>query len=516
MNSINAIIMAAGMSSRFAPLSYEIPKGLLKVKNEVLIERQIKQLQEKGINDITVVTGYKASKFEYLKDQFGVELVYNKDYFRYNNTSSLMLVLDKLKNTYICSSDNYFEENLFNSSEIESYYYVQEAHGISDEYFVKTDEEGTITDITFDEGIYYMIGHAYFNEETSTTFKEILTHEYAREDVKEMLWEKLYLEFIESIKLKIRIDENKSIFEFDNFNELRSFDNYYVNYPENEMLNNISNYFQVPVSEIVNIKELKEGLTNLSFKFDIGNKSYVYRHPGEGTEKIISRDAERFAQEQARALKIDKSFVYMDKEKGYKISHYIKDCRILNYHSEYDLKVAMKQIKRLHDAKIKSEFDSNLWNKTLEMLQEVSESIRSNYNNFDELYDKMESIYKSTEDFLKEKYLCHCDFFNTNILFKDKESYIIDWEYAGNDDPAADLGIFVASSDMTVEQALKLLEIYEGTEMEESKYTHFVSYYAIASYYCFIWALYQQSKDQNPGSMLDTWYESTLVYSSIV
>ena len=37
----NAVIMAAGLSSRFAPISYERPKGLLKVRGEVLTERQI-------------------------------------------------------------------------------------------------------------------------------------------------------------------------------------------------------------------------------------------------------------------------------------------------------------------------------------------------------------------------------------------------------------------------------------------------------------------------------------------
>lgn len=35
----NAVIMAAGLSSRFAPISYERPKGVLKVRGEVLIER---------------------------------------------------------------------------------------------------------------------------------------------------------------------------------------------------------------------------------------------------------------------------------------------------------------------------------------------------------------------------------------------------------------------------------------------------------------------------------------------
>ena len=47
----NAIIMAAGMSSRFAPLSLETPKALLNVKDEIMIERQIGQLREAGIDE---------------------------------------------------------------------------------------------------------------------------------------------------------------------------------------------------------------------------------------------------------------------------------------------------------------------------------------------------------------------------------------------------------------------------------------------------------------------------------
>ena len=67
----NAIIMAAGLSSRFVPLSYERPKGMLRVKGEVLIERQIKQLLKRGITDITVVVGYKKEYFFYLAAKYG-------------------------------------------------------------------------------------------------------------------------------------------------------------------------------------------------------------------------------------------------------------------------------------------------------------------------------------------------------------------------------------------------------------------------------------------------------------
>ena len=53
----NAIIMAAGTASRFAPLSYEKPKALVEVRGEILIERQIRQLREAGVDEIVIVTG---------------------------------------------------------------------------------------------------------------------------------------------------------------------------------------------------------------------------------------------------------------------------------------------------------------------------------------------------------------------------------------------------------------------------------------------------------------------------
>ena len=51
----NAIIMAAGYSARCMPLSNVMPKGLFKVKGEVLIEREIQQLLEAGISEIVEI-----------------------------------------------------------------------------------------------------------------------------------------------------------------------------------------------------------------------------------------------------------------------------------------------------------------------------------------------------------------------------------------------------------------------------------------------------------------------------
>ena len=119
----NAVIMAAGTSSRFAPLSYEMPKGLIEVKGEVLIERQIKQLKEAGIPEIYVVTGYLADRFSYLKDKYGVKLLHNPDYLTRNNNASIYAARHVIKNTYICSSDNYFTRNPF-EAEVDGAYYA--------------------------------------------------------------------------------------------------------------------------------------------------------------------------------------------------------------------------------------------------------------------------------------------------------------------------------------------------------------------------------------------------------
>ena len=144
----NAIIMAAGLSSRLAPISYEKPKGLLRVRGEVLIERQLRQLQEAGVTDITVVVGYKKEYFFYLASKFGVRIKVNPQYATRNNSYTLWLVRDRLDNTYVCSSDDYFEENPFEHYVYEAYYATQYVDGPTEEWCVTTGSSDRITQVS--------------------------------------------------------------------------------------------------------------------------------------------------------------------------------------------------------------------------------------------------------------------------------------------------------------------------------------------------------------------------------
>jgi len=107
----NAVILAAGFGMRMVPINLSTPKALLEVNGEPLIERIIKQLHEVGVKDITIVVGFMKESFDYLIDEYGVELVVNADYAAKNNLSSLALVADRISNTYIVPSDIWCDRN---------------------------------------------------------------------------------------------------------------------------------------------------------------------------------------------------------------------------------------------------------------------------------------------------------------------------------------------------------------------------------------------------------------------
>ena len=65
--------------SRFAPISYEKPKGLLRVRGEVLIERQIEQLRARRASTTSPSSSIK-EYFFYLESKYGVSIVINDEY----------------------------------------------------------------------------------------------------------------------------------------------------------------------------------------------------------------------------------------------------------------------------------------------------------------------------------------------------------------------------------------------------------------------------------------------------
>ncbi len=279
----NAIILAAGTSSRFAPLSYEKPKGLITVKGEVLIERQIRQLREAGIEEIILVVGYKEECFEYLKEKYGVILVNNPYYNTRNNNASIRVVEPYLRNSYLCSSDNYFNINPFEKEVPESYYAAVHADGETAEWCLEEDADGYITDVKIGgKNAWYMLGHTFWSEEFSRKFCEILNREYELPETTDMLWEKIYIAHLNELKMKARHYPETAIFEFDRLDELRQFDESYITDTRSVILKKLAQQLHCTESQMVKLKAQKTKDNSASgFTFEVNGIRYEYNYESE-------------------------------------------------------------------------------------------------------------------------------------------------------------------------------------------------------------------------------------------
>ena len=276
----NAVIMAAGTASRFAPISYERPKALIEVKGEILLERQIRQLLEAGIKEIIIVVGYKKEQFMYLKDKFGVIIVENNEYLTRNNNSSIYAVRKYLKNTYICSSDNYFSKNPFEEYVDDSYYAAVYADGETKEWCMTEDKNGYIDSVTVGgKDAWFMLGHTFWSEEFSSKFLEILEEIYDLPETVDLLWESIYMQHLDTLKMKMRKYEDDFIFEFDTLDELRVFDKSYVDDTRSEILKKIAKELNCKESDLNDIKTFKtEDNSASGIIFNAGNEKYKYSY----------------------------------------------------------------------------------------------------------------------------------------------------------------------------------------------------------------------------------------------
>lgn len=510
----NAVIMAAGMSTRFAPLSYERPKALLRVKGEILIEREIRQLREAGISEIIVVVGYMKEQMYYLAEKFGVELVVNEDYYRYNNPSSLYKVLERLDNTYICSSDNYFTENVFESYVYRPYYAAVYSEGPTDEYCLRFARDGRIEGVSVGgSDSWYMLGHVYWDRAFSGQFVRILRACYEDAQTRYQLWENLYMRHIDELALYIRQYPDTLIKEFDSLDELRAFDSHYISNADSKIFRNISAVLGCESWEIGHIIPIKAGLTNISFKFECRGKAYVYRHPGPGTEKYINRQSEAASMEIARALGLDDTFIYMDAAEGWKLSHYIESVETLDYGSREKSAQALSMLRRLHTSGRSTAYRFDVWAELDKFYEVLHAQMRDSFEGAAQIKAQLAALREYVDADGVPQCLCHGDSYSPNFLSDGERMYLIDWEYSGMADPAVDIGTFIACSPYDMEQADAVIAEYLGHEPSASELRHYLGYVAILSYYWFVWSLYQDCIGKPVGEWQYLWYKATRAYA---
>jgi choline kinase/ubiquinone/menaquinone biosynthesis C-methylase UbiE len=106
---MKAIILAAGEGSRLGKMANGIPKCLVKIEDNTLLEIQINILHECGIDDISVVRGYEGKKI----DIPGLKYYENPDYAHTNMLHSLFCAKREMtEDILILYADILYEEQV--------------------------------------------------------------------------------------------------------------------------------------------------------------------------------------------------------------------------------------------------------------------------------------------------------------------------------------------------------------------------------------------------------------------
>ncbi|UJF16462.1 NTP transferase domain-containing protein [Jeotgalibaca sp. MA1X17-3] len=514
----NAIIMAAGFGSRFVPMTYETPKGLLEVHGEVMIERQIKQLHEVGITDITIVVGYLKEMFEYLTDLYGVKLIYNSDYSFKNNISSLYYAKEEMKNTYILTSDIYMVDNIYRKFENVSFYAAEYFEDNTDEWVVQVNKDNLITSInpSGGENTWGMYGPAFFKDDFSKKMVGYIDDIYEDKSCAQYYWENVYLNNKDTLDMFIRKYPKGTILEFESLEELRVYDKSYLKFSRSEILEVIKKVFDVELSDIVRLRTLKEGMTNDSFLFEVKGKKYVFRNPGKGTEHLINRNQEAHVYEMINPLHISDDVIYLNPEKGYKITSFVPNSRTIDPNHVAEVDLALEKLRILHGSGLQTKHYFDIEERIQFYHQLCIDSHAILFKDFDEVYENIKKVIDVLNSIPREKVLCHIDAVDMNFLLADGEITVLDWEYSGMADPLIDIAMFIAYANKHDQEINDLLDRYLEREHTKEELMIVEAYVSLAGFLWALWTQYKQACGEDFGTYGMEQHQYGRKYSRIV
>ncbi|MCR5793825.1 MAG: NTP transferase domain-containing protein [Solobacterium sp.] len=448
----SAIILAAGLGMRMIPINSHTPKALIEVRGERLIERIIRQLHEADIRDIYVVVGFMKESFEYLIDDFNVKLIVNRDYASKNNFHSLYLAKKYLSDSYVIPGDMWCAENPFSRYETYSWYMVSDKKTSKSAVRVNRRQELIRTEGAGNE----MVGFAYLKKDACEYVKKKLAAFEKDEKKTDYFWDDALYDD-EKMIVYANVVTAGEVIEIDTYEQLREID------ADSSQLNTeaiatAAEALHTDTASIRDVTVLKKGMTNRSFMFTCGDHKYIMRIPGEGTQQLINRRQEAAVYDVIRDKGLSDDIVYINPDNGYKITKFIEDARNCDPMDDDDVRRCMKKLRGFHEMKLKVDhffdifglidFYESLWN--------GKDSVYRDYKKTKERVFELKNYIDACD---KDICLTHIDAVCDNFIMTD-DIRLIDWEYAGMQDPHVDLAMFCIYAMYDREHVEKLIDAY--------------------------------------------------------
>ena len=181
-----AVIMAAGLGSRFGKMTERMPKGFIEVGGQPMVIRSIETLIACGIKRIIIGTGYKKEAYETLKEKYPqIECVFSPRYAETNSMYTLWNCREAIgdEEFILLESDIIYSKNAITELQENAHpdiMLITPVTKFQDQYYVEYDENGTLTRCSTNKDEIDAKGELVGIHKLSSTFFHKLCAEYEK------------------------------------------------------------------------------------------------------------------------------------------------------------------------------------------------------------------------------------------------------------------------------------------------------------------------------------------------
>ena len=239
--------------------------------------------------------------------------------------------------------------------------------------------------------------------------------------------------------------------------------------PQKSKEMNIEEYIVFRVNALLHahdariVMRLEGGMSNYTYVVECQGKKYTYRVPGKFAEKFVDRDEEWANIQEVNRLGLNNVTTYVEIRSGEKLAEYVEGTimsttDVVSYND-----MSVKALKQIHNSNLIFK-DYNAFGRLDEYERYCRETGFTHPQEYLDLRAKLEAIRKSFGRLPSVP--CHCDYQPTNLVISGDKLYVLDWEFAGMNDPFYDIACY---GNAGFDKALALLEAYVGHKPTEEE-----------------------------------------------
>ncbi len=204
------------------------------------------------------------------------------------------------------------------------------------------------------------------------------------------------------------------------------------------------------------VKRLEGGMSNYTYVVETRGKRYTYRVPGKYAEKFVDRVEEWDNIQEVNKLSLNNATSYVEVISGEKLAEYVEGTIL----SETDVvsynEMSVKALKTIHNSNLRFK-DYNAFGRLADYERYCREMGFTHPKEYIELRGKLDQMRQAHAEVPLVP--CHCDYQPTNLVVSGDKFYVLDWEFAGMNDPFYDIACY---GNAGFDKALSLLEAYVG------------------------------------------------------